>query len=469
MKRRSVKELFSMLTINGYQIAKTSNDPAIKKALMVKPFSLINPHAVPRYPVYHEDKNHLYLPKHYGIEKFGPVPSKRDVPETPSKFWEFAGSIRPAQLPVVNSFLLPEPHDGIISLHTGGGKTVCALYIASKLRVPALVIVHNTFLRDQWEDRIKSFLPKARIGRVQGDICDVADRDVVIVMLQTLSMKELNGDLFKPIGLVIVDECHHIASEVFVQALPKITSKYMLGLSATPDRKDKLMHVINWFLGPLLYKSETGDSVDTNVNVEVFEYQNTDPEFNEVVLSSQGFVSVPIMVNKLAECEDRTRWLCGIIEDICEEGRQVLVLSDRVEHCKAILEGLPPAIQETACILSQKVSSAKRTEFCSDKKILIATYSMCKEGFDVPTLNTLVMATPRPDIDQIVGRILRVEKTKRTIHPLIIDIVDPQFRRQFGQRNTLYRKRNYTLKRMSITTESSPPEPEPKRTSPWET
>jgi superfamily II DNA or RNA helicase len=228
------------------------------------------------------------------------------------------------------------------------------------------------------------------------------------------------------------------------------------------------MHVINWFLGPLLYKSETGDSVDTNVNVEVFEYENTDPEFNEVVLSSQGFVSVPIMVNKLAECEDRTRWLCGIIEDICEEGRQVLVLSDRVDHFNDILNGLSEDVRETACILSQKVKSSQITEFCESKKILIATYSMCKEGFDVPTLNTLVMATPRPDIDQIVGRILRVEKTKRTIHPLIIDIVDPQFRRQFGQRNTLYRKRNYTVKRMSITTESSPPEPEPKRISPWE-
>ena len=78
------------------------------------------------------------------------------------------------------------------------------------------------------------------------------------------------------------------------------------------------------------------------------------------------------------------------------------------------------------------------------------------------------MATPRPDIDQIVGRILRVEKSARTIHPLIIDIVDPQFRRQFGQRNTLYRKRNYTVKRMSLGSEPSPPEPEPKRTSPWE-
>lgn len=454
-----------MLTIHGYRIPKTENEAAIKKALMVKPFSIINPHAVPRYPVYHEDKQFLYLPKHYGTERFGDVPSTRDVPQTDESHWEFAGSIRPAQLPVVNSFLLPVPHDGIISLHTGGGKTVCALYIASRLRLPTLVVVHNTFLRDQWEDRIKSFLPKARIGRVQAGVCDVADRDVVIVMLQTISMKELDVNVFKPIGLVIVDECHHIASEVFVQALPKMTSKYMLGLSATPDRKDKLMFAIHWFLGPLLYKSDTGDSVDTAVNVEVFEYVNNDDYFNEIVMSSNGYVSVPIMVNKLAECEDRTRWLCNIISDVIEDGRQMLVLSDRVEHCKNILNGLPEELKEHACILSQNVKSSQRTEFCSTKKILIATYTMCREGFDVPTLNTLLMATPRPDIDQIVGRILRVEKKARTIHPLIVDIVDPQFRRQFGQRNTLYKKRNYTVTKMALP-ETLPSVPV--RSSPWE-
>jgi hypothetical protein len=75
---------------------------------------------------------------------------------------------------------------------------------------------------------------------------------------------------------------------------------------------------------------------------------------------------------------------------------------------------------------------------------------MCKEGFDVATLNTLVMATPRPDVDQIVGRILRTEKTKRTISPLIIDIVDTTFRRQFQQRLILYHKRSYTVDIMTI-------------------
>jgi superfamily II DNA or RNA helicase len=437
-----------MLTLHGYRIPKDHRESTLKKTLMVKPFSIINPMAVPRYKVYHEDRQWLYLPKHFGIERYGEVPSLRDVPQTEELCWKFEGTIRPAQVPVVNSFLHPTPHDGVLSLHTGGGKTVCALYIASRLRVPTLVIVHNTFLRDQWMDRIKAFLPNARIGRVQADVIDVADRDIVIVMLQTLSMKELDGNLFAPIGLVIVDECHHIASEVFVQALPKVTSKYMLGLSATPERKDKLMFAIHWFLGPLLYKSDTGDSVDTQVTVEMYEYENDDPDFNEVVVSSTGFVSVPIMVNKLAECEDRTKWLIRIIADVLEDGRQMLVLSDRVQHCKDMLEALPDDLKEHACILAQNVPSAKRTEYCQSKKILIATYSMCKEGFDVPTLNTLVMATPRPDIDQIVGRILRVEKKGRAVHPLIVDIVDPQFKRQFGARNTLYRKRQYRVTRM---------------------
>jgi superfamily II DNA or RNA helicase len=439
-----------MLTIHGYQIPKDSRELALKKALTVRPFSFVNPMAQPKYKVYHEDSKYLYLPKHFGIERYGDVPTTRDIAKTPEWNWQFTGALRPVQLPVVNSFLHPEPHDGIISLHTGGGKTVCALYIASCLRVPTLVVVHNTFLRDQWIDRVKAFIPNARIGRVQADVCDVENKDVVIVMLQTLSMKELNVDVFKPIGLVIVDECHHIASEVFVQALPKITSRYMLGLSATPERKDRLMFAIHWFLGPLLYKSETGDSVDTAVSVEVYEYQNNDPEFNEIVMSSQGMVSVPIMVNKLSACEDRTRWLCGILEDISEGGRQILVLSDRVQHCQDILAGLSDSLRETACILGTAVKADVRAEYCKTKAILIATYTMCREGFDVPTLNTLLMATPRPDIDQIVGRILRVEKAGRIVHPLIVDIVDPQFKRQFGMRNSLYRKRQYRVTKMAL-------------------
>jgi superfamily II DNA or RNA helicase len=160
-------------------------------------------------------------------------------------------------------------------------------------------------------------------------------------------------------------------------------------------------------------------------------------------------MNVAGMINKLAEYVPRTRQICDIIHDILTESpeRQIIVMTDRVQHCKDILEMLN---REDACFLAKELNADKRDEFCRTKKILIATYQLTKEGFDVPSLNTLVMATPRPDIDQIVGRILRIEKTKRTIHPLIIDIVDSTFRRQFQARNALYNKREYTIQKMTI-------------------
>lgn len=446
-----------MLTLNGYKVLKNAIPvEEYRKVLTVKPFIpkvFVNPNAVPRYKVYKEVEDAFYLPKHFGLEKHGvPAQTTRDVATTDERFWTFTGRLRSQQEPVVNSFLKPEPKDGIISLHTGGGKTVCALYIASQLRVPTLVIVHNSFLRDQWEERVRAFLPNARIGRIQGDQCEVEGKDVIIAMLQTLAMKEIPLATFKPIGLVIVDECHHIASEVFVQALPKVTSKHMLGLSATPVRKDGLMYVAHWFLGPLLYNSDKGDIEDPDIQVEVYEYKNEDPEFNAIIYNRQGVMFTTLMINKLTECNDRTRWLTGIIEDVITESpdRQMLVLTDRVQHTKDLLAALPDALREKAAILSQDVHATKRGEYCATKSILIATYSMCKEGFDVPTLNTLLMATPRPDIDQIVGRILRVEKSARKTHPLILDIVDPQFRRQFQERNGLYKKRNYSIQKMEL-------------------
>ena len=448
-----------MLTLNGYKLLKSTNPPLeeLRKTLTVKPMVpkvfVSNPNAVPRYKVYGEASDCLYLPKHFGISKYGPPTSTtRDVPQTPDEFWTFAGSLRPIQQPVVDAFLKPEPHDGILSLHTGGGKTVCALYIASQLKLPTLVIVHNSFLRDQWEERVKMFLPNARIGRIQGDLCELDGKDVIIAMLQTLSMKSIPIVTFRPLGLVIVDECHHIASEVFVQALPKVTSKYMLGLSATPSRKDGLMFVANWFLGPLLYTSDTGDKEDRGVHVEVYEYKNEDPVFNEILYNAQGVMFTSLMVNKLADCGVRTKWLVDILTDVLDDEpqRQVLVLTDRVQHTKDLLAALPEELRGRSAILSTDVKAAARAEFCATKTVLLATYAMCKEGFDVPTLNTLVMATPRPDVDQIVGRILRVEKSARTTHPLILDLVDPQFRRQFQERNALYKKRSYTVRVMTL-------------------
>ena len=445
------------LTIQGYQVSKkqVENIHHLKGLLTVKPYIpsvFVRPQYVQRYPVYFETDDHMYVPKHYGIETYGPCKtSTRDVETTDSVYWDFVGSLRPIQEEVVNSFLTPQPRDGILSLQTGGGKTVCALYIASKLRVPTIVLVHNSFLRDQWVDRIKAFLPKARIGTVQGEIIDIKEKDVVVAMLQSVSMKSYPPNTFQQFGLVIVDECHHIASEAFVKAIPKLTSKHMLGLSATPDRKDRLMHVIHWCLGPLLYTSNSVDKVDEKVKVEVYEFEPSHSAYNDVILNKAGVMFTSLMINKVVDYTPRNKFLTELLSDLFEDTqREILVLTDRVDHTTTLFDSLPPNIQETACVLGRTIKSAQRAEWCESKRILIATYSMCKEGFDVAKLNTLVIATPRPDVDQIVGRILRTDKTKRTIDPLIIDIVDPAFRRQFQERLQLYKKRNYKIEKMRM-------------------
>ena len=445
-----------MLTLEGYKIAKKDipNLNHIKSMLNVRPYVpsvFVKPQYVKKYPVYKEDSEFLYVPKHFGIQHFGPLKtSLRNITKQNESNWEFNGSIRTHQEEVIKSFLCPDARDGIISLQTGGGKTVCALFIASRLRVPTIILVHNTFLRDQWIDRIRSFLPKARIGYIQGDKIDIKEKDIVVAMLQSISLKDYSTEVFENFGFLIVDECHHIASESFSQAIPKLTCQYMLGLSATPERKDKLMHVINWFLGPILYKSDTSDKKDENVKVEVYEFEPDNEEFNTIIYNSQGVMFTSLMINKLVEFQERNKFLVEILLDVIEDKRQLLVLSDRVDHLKTLFELFPPEIQEQACILGREVKSEQRTIWCTTKKVLLATYQMCKEGFDVATLNTLIIATPRPDVDQIVGRILRTEKVGRSVDPLIIDIVDSTFRRQFQSRLSLYNSRNYKVEKMKL-------------------
>lgn len=442
-----------MLTLQGYRIPLSKATLQLRADLNVKPYVpavFVNPRYVQRYKIYKETLDYLYIPKHYGIEKYGQPESLREVSKTSDKYWDFKGSLRPIQKEVVSKFLEPLPHDGILSLQTGGGKTVCGLFIASQLKLPTLILVHNTFLRDQWIERIKDFIPNARIGTVQGEIVDIHEKDIIVCMLQSLSLKDYPPETFQSIGLVIVDECHHIASEAFSKSIPKITSKYMLGLSATPERKDKLMYIINWFLGPILYQSQNDDKIDEKVKVEYFEFQPPDKEFNDIIYNNQGVMFTSLMINKLVDYKPRNEFIKNIIEDVIQDDRNILILTDRVEHTEKIFALLTPEIQEKSGILLSKLKSDERNAIINTKKILIATYSMCKEGFDVSTLNTLIMATPRPDIEQIVGRILRVEKNKRTIEPLIIDIVDPAFRRQFQTRLGLYKSRNYIIEKTTF-------------------
>lgn len=320
--------------------------------------------------------------------------------------------------------------------------TVIALNIITQLKTKTLVIVHKGFLLNQWIERITQFIPNARVGKIQGKTLDIEDKDIVIGMLQSLSMKEYPQDIFSSFGLTIVDECHHISSEVFSRSLQKIVTKYVLGLSATMQRNDGLTRVFKMFLGEIIYKEER-DKTDT-VLVKACEFVSADDEFNTTEHDFRGNVAYSTMISKLCSFSSRSEFILKVLKNemIEKPNQQIMILA----HNKNVLEYLFDAIEHRNMATvgyylgGMKESELKKTE---SKQVIIATYAMASEALDIKTLTTLILATPRTNVIQSVGRILRVKHDR----PLVVDILDTHdvFKRQWLKRRKFYEKNNYKI------------------------
>ena len=320
--------------------------------------------------------------------------------------------------------------------------TCLALNIISRINQKTLIIVHKEFLLRQWVERIEQFLPDARVGKIQAKTIDTEDKDIVICMLQSLSMKDYPKDMFKEYGLSIYDECHHLSAEVFSRAFFKVVTKYGLGLSATMKRKDGLTKVLKWFLGPIVCKIERKG--EDNVLVKAINYETNDEEFNRVEKDYRGQIKYTTMVKKLCEFNRRSEFILKVLSDLLKKNpnQQIMILG----HQKKLLHYLHDAIKHRTIatvgyyIGGMKEEELKKTE---GKKVVIATYAMAEEGLDIKTLTTLIMATPKVDVTQSVGRILR-KKHKQAI---VVDIVDSHslFQRHFAKRKTFYRKSKFKI------------------------
>ena len=248
-------EMETEISHRGYSITLKSLPPHflnnIKSDLYVKPIE--NPNFQSNetaYPVFRISKSKIYTPRYYGLQKYG-EPVKTVLREGIPIDVEFQGTIRPIQQETIDkTFVNGEIVSGLISLDTGLGKTVVALKLISLLRQKTLIIVHADFLLDQWISRIKQFLPTARVGVIKQERCEIEETDIVIGMIQTIIKREYPKETFDAFGLMIIDESHHICSRTFSSLFYKVQPKYLLGLSATPERKDGLSKVLYWFLGP---------------------------------------------------------------------------------------------------------------------------------------------------------------------------------------------------------------------------
>jgi len=434
----------------GYTINK--NELSIEKQLQIrsdltiKPFTMGAPlNDAKTFPAYRESPNKFYVPHYYGVEKFGP-PKQYKISEGTDINLEFNGELRDYQEPVVNKFvnhcLDVKCGGGLLELYCAWGKTSASLNIITRLKKKTIVIVHKEFLMNQWIERIQQFLPAARVGKIQGPIIDIDDKDIVIAMLQSLSMKDYPASVFESFGFTIIDEVHHISSEVFSNSLFKLVTKYMLGLSATMNRKDGTTPVFKMFLGDVIFKSKRDN--DRAVTVRGIEYYVDDDDFNEVKLDYRGKPQYSTMISKLCEYNRRSEFILKVLSDMLNENpnQQVMILA----HNKNLLKYLHDAVAHRNIstvgyyVGGMKESALKETE---SKKVVIATYAMAAEALDIKTLTTLIMATPKTDIEQSVGRILREKHSS----PIVVDIVDSHdlFKNQWRKRKTFYKKENYKI------------------------
>lgn len=452
------KNLTSYLGQKGYTILKSEltikQQTFIKEQLTVKPYVPGSPVQLQKsFPAYRESDKKLYIPRYYGDEIFGPA-AQYKLTEGANIDLKFAGTLRPEQVPVVQKYLDHVKGDnrqgdnrqgggGLLELPCGFGKTSISLYIWSMLKEKGIVIVHKEFLMNQWIERIQQFLPGARIGKIQGQIIDIDNKDIVLCMLQSLSMKDYPSSLFDSFGLTIIDEVHHISSEVFSNALFKLVTKYTLGLSATMNRSDGTTKVFKMFLGPVVYKQER--SKDEKVIVRGITFQTNDDEYNELLLDFRGKPASSKMLSKLCTYNRRTEFILTVLKDMIAENpkQQIMIIASYKNILKYIFDAINHRNIATVgyYVGGMKEAALKLSE---SKQVVLATFAMASEGLDIKSLSTLFMVTPMTKIEQSVGRILR---QKHDFNPVVVDIIDTHanFQRQWSKRKAFFKTQNYKI------------------------
>jgi len=303
-----------------------------------------------------------------------------------------------------------EADEGTLSAPTGSGKTVMALKIIAERRQPALVICHTRELLNQWVDRIETFLniPKADIGIIGDGKKRIGDKITVGIVN---SIYPIAGELKHHFGHLVVDECHRTPSRTFTEAVTAFDSKYMLGLSATPYRRDGLSKLIFWHLGDCLHRIDQVDLQEAGHIVPA-----------EVILRPTGYVPPLDMaaeystgLSVLTEDGDRNRLISvDVAREAGNGGGVCLLLTDRREHCERLWillrrQGI------NAELLHGRHSPRDRQEVIErlntgEVPVLVATGQLIGEGFDCRELSTLFMATPisfSGRVIQYFGRVLR--------------------------------------------------------------
>ena len=398
------------------------------------------------FPAFAIEAERLHVPRFYGYGIWG-APEACALREGEAMRCRFAGTLNEMQQRATAATIAQleaAPHGAMLVLPCGYGKTVCALYVLQKLGRRTLVLVHKAFLVSQWQERIRHFLPEATVGIIQQNTVD-ADADVVVGMVQSVSKRVYEASVMDRFGTIVVDEAHHMSAPVFSQALRKLHAKNVLGLTATLERKDGLTRLLHYSMGDVAHRIERMPE-ETMVSYMVYEdgYRG---EFTQ----RNGKMCLPRMLNALAADRRRNRFIAGHIARYLENGRFVIVLSDRIAQLRDLMElAVNAGVDDRDISFYIGCTSPSDREHASKQRCILSTYSMAKEGLDIPRLDTLVMATPKGDVVQASGRVQRKHPEKNI--PLIVDVVDPFsiFEKLKWKRHSFYKKQGFTCQTYAI-------------------
>lgn len=336
----------------------------------------------------------------------------------------FSGTLRPeqtlAKTRVVESFkagLL----GGLLRASPGWGKTVWACAVFADLQVPVLVTVHKEFLLNQWKERIEQFLPNAQVGIVQGSTIDWRGRHIAIGMIQSLSDKDYGEDFRNWPGLVITDEVHRIGAETWSRVPPMFPARWRLGLSATPRRKDGADNVFYYHIGDVIYGAKEQRLKPKVRRVWV---QENDFKLIHTRNLNPDYIKKTLLLRFMCASRRRNQIIVGQLILAAKKGRKCLVLSERLQHLRDLetalytmwdsADGPKPSVG--FYIGGQKQEALNQA---AKARVIFATSQLVQEGLDIPSLDTLFLATPLSDVEQAVGRILRPSDGKKD--PIVVD------------------------------------------------
>ena len=379
---------------------------------------------------------------------------------------EFNGELRDEQKEAINNLL--EKDDGILSAAPAFGKTVVSAYIISRKKVSTLILIESASLLQQWLDELNRFLKidekppvyYTKTGRekiresVIGTLVGGQDKTTGIIDVAMVGSAYKKGDFFPKIeeyGLVIMDECHHAASKQAQAVLNRIKSKYVYGVSATPQRSDRLEQINYMLLGPIRHEYSSKMQADE---------QGTDryvyPRFTRVVNISGKELSIheadELIVNNL----DRTSMIVNDVKECIADGRTPVILVKLKKHVKLLSDALTgiadhvfllygdQSIKENQSIQKQLMETPENESF-----VVIATGQKIGEGFNCPRLDTLMLASPvkfEGRLIQYVGRLCRKYPGKENV--IVYDYVDSHikfFYRQYRSRLSTYKKLGYSV------------------------